>query len=424
MSRSNQSFIFLALLSVLSQGCKTKRGGARSTAEEQCMAARHYTWLEGACRLIGDVEREKRRQECLYRSHEYAWINGECVKKDLIQSPRERCESANDGSHWQVDPKTSEGACIGPAGAFSNRDECLAKVAEGYSWEDGRCFSPAEQRCLVGGDIPALDGRCITVDENSCLQRNDGSRWLKTESRCKTADEISCEQRGLRYTWNIREMYCRDKTLLDFCKDRSRLPEGLSHTLSVLLSLNSVRQDNCEEAVRDLNAIRSLALTGKKIVDLTPLALMKNLVSLDLQMNHISDITALKDLKHLIRLNLAGNRIENITPLASLRALKELSLTENRIADLSALAGLNHLETLYLKNNRIRSIRILLSRENQPGKGLESLETLNLSENCGLQDVHPLMKLKKLKDLSLQNTGVQKIPAFRPGIQVFYTKCP
>lgn len=423
---SLQRFIMplIPVFIITSAGCKTKRQGQSATAEEQCIAAQDYTWMDGICRLTTDVEKEKKEQDCLEKSDEFTWINGSCVEKKSIQSPREACESRNDGSSWQSDPSTGKEVCVGPAQDLSAREECLQQSDDGYIWEDGVCLSPEAQTCQSGGDI-WTDGKCMIPAENECVRLRDGSEW-DPSGRCKGPDEISCEKRGYRFTWDLSIQDCRLKEFLDYCTQPATPGSDLDITMEALMSLPGITRDDCAQASRDLNNLTSVTLRNKQLRELSPLSNLKQLEELDLQFNAISDLTPLKGLR-LVSLNLSGNAITNVSPLGELSTLTELSLTENQVVDPGPLSGLKKLQTLYLKNNRIVDISLLVTEESHLAGGLAKLQTLDLSGHCGLKDIRALLKLKSLKQLSILNTGIESkaLPTFPAGnVMIYHSQCP
>ncbi len=91
------------------------------------------------------------------------------------------------------------------------------------------------------------------------------------------------------------------------------------------------------------------------VSDLTPLAQLTQLRTLDLFSNNISDLTPLAQLIQLTDLNLARNKISDITPLAQLTQLRTLDLSSksNKISDITPLAQLTQLTTLNLGSSDI-----------------------------------------------------------------------
>lgn len=69
-----------------------------------------------------------------------------------------------------------------------------------------------------------------------------------------------------------------------------------------------------------LNALRSLDLSNNEIVDVSPLAGLASLESLDLSGNEIMDVSPLTHLTALENLSLGGNPIPHWPPLAAITA--------------------------------------------------------------------------------------------------------
>jgi Leucine-rich repeat (LRR) protein len=92
-------------------------------------------------------------------------------------------------------------------------------------------------------------------------------------------------------------------------------------------------------AVADLKNLISLTVfNGEQALDLTPLAGLTSLQALTLRNNKITDISPLKGLTSLGYLDLEGNQITDVTPLAGLTAMERLFLSGNPITDYSSLA--------------------------------------------------------------------------------------
>lgn len=91
--------------------------------------------------------------------------------------------------------------------------------------------------------------------------------------------------------------------------------------------------------IAKLDRLTSLTLyNGDQPLDLSPLSGLVNLVSLTLRNNRISDLTPLSGLTNLGYLDLEGNQITDVSPLAGLTGLERLYLTDNPISDFSPLA--------------------------------------------------------------------------------------
>ena len=92
-------------------------------------------------------------------------------------------------------------------------------------------------------------------------------------------------------------------------------------------------------AVANLKSLISLTVfNGEQALDLTPLAGLTSLEALTLRNNEITDISALKGLTNLRYLDLEGNQITDVTPLAGLTNMNRLFLSNNPVTDFTPLA--------------------------------------------------------------------------------------
>ena len=101
-----------------------------------------------------------------------------------------------------------------------------------------------------------------------------------------------------------------------------------------------------------------LGVRGLTNADIEPIKYCKNLESLYLGDNQISDINALKNLTNLTSLNLMENQINDISALSGLTNLTDLYLYSNQISDINALKSLANLTFLDLHDNPITERQI------------------------------------------------------------------
>ena len=150
--------------------------------------------------------------------------------------------------------------------------------------------------------------------------------------------------------------------------------------------------------------LTNLNLSGNRpLSDISPLASLTALTTLNLSVNQISDISALKYLTSLTTLGLLNNQVSNLSPLSDLTSLTTLNLATNGISDISALKNLTGLTHLDLGNNRLSDISVL--------RNLTSLTTLKLDFNYSIGDLSPLEDLTSLTTLRLQGST---IPDYAP----------
>ena len=106
-----------------------------------------------------------------------------------------------------------------------------------------------------------------------------------------------------------------------------------------------------------LKKLRRLHLSNNQIEDVSPLAGLTELWQLFLERNPIRDLTPLSGL-NLTDLNISNNpiKVSDISPLAALKELRTLDLLNSGISDIRPLSGLTELRTLLLKGNPIRDL--------------------------------------------------------------------
>jgi len=138
-----------------------------------------------------------------------------------------------------------------------------------------------------------------------------------------------------------------------------------------------------------------------------------NLMYFQLVYHEVEDISILADMKKLVSVDLSFNRISDISPLAEVKNLMTLHITDNQISDISPLSDLRHLRTLSLQNNKVEDLEAL--------KDLEQLESLNVINNS-IKDISPLRNKKNLKDLYISQNYIKDISplADLTGLRVIY----
>ena len=120
--------------------------------------------------------------------------------------------------------------------------------------------------------------------------------------------------------------------------------------------------------------------------DISPLAGLTNLTSLQMGGVVVSDLSAVSGMQNLISLTVFnGEQPLDLAPLANLANLQALTLRNNKITDVSPLAGLNNLGYLDLEGNQITDV--------SPLAGLTGLERLYLIDNP-ITDFSPLAEVR------------------------------
>ena len=136
---------------------------------------------------------------------------------------------------------------------------------------------------------------------------------------------------------------------------------------------------------------------GTRVQSIQALTTCKNLETLELNFNNISDISSLAGLTMLTNVELGGNPIRDVNPLAGLVNIQVLMLFNCQADDYAALANLVNLKELYLDLSTISDLSSL--------SGLNKLETLTLSETA-ITRVEPLQNLTSLRVLMLSGNSI------------------
>jgi Putative cell wall-binding domain len=84
---------------------------------------------------------------------------------------------------------------------------------------------------------------------------------------------------------------------------------------------------------------------------------LRNITSLDLSNQGITDISGIQNCTNLKRLDLSYNSIEKLSPIISLTQLEELNLSHNQIEDISYISNLSSLKNLNLSDNLIDDLK-------------------------------------------------------------------
>ncbi|MGU5572894.1 leucine-rich repeat domain-containing protein [Aeromonas hydrophila] len=143
----------------------------------------------------------------------------------------------------------------------------------------------------------------------------------------------------------------------------------------------------------DMLMLDQLNAVGKHIESLVGMQFAKNLVSLDVTDNDISDISVISTL-----------------PLTSLK------IGANHLSDIHQVGAISTLSTLDLSNNGIDSLDAIT--------GLQNLSNLTVSHNP-IDDLSPLGKMGKLKQLDVASTKISTLefmPATLVGLNISNNK--
>ncbi|MCD4736486.1 MAG: leucine-rich repeat domain-containing protein [Bacteroidales bacterium] len=150
--------------------------------------------------------------------------------------------------------------------------------------------------------------------------------------------------------------------------------------------------------VRNLNSLETVNFSGIPVRDLSPLQYSANLRSLVFRQTLVTDITPVQFLTNLEKLDCSRNQLNDLSVLAVLPNLKHLDCDSIEIYSLKTLTGIGHLEHLSIAHTFISDLIQIIN--------LNGLKYLNC-DFTHITSVEPLKNLKELEILSINNTRVR-----------------
>ncbi|MDP4182703.1 MAG: DUF5050 domain-containing protein [Bacillota bacterium] len=176
---------------------------------------------------------------------------------------------------------------------------------------------------------------------------------------------------------------------------------GSSITTTDVKNIKSLNLENQKisniEGLQYFKALTELKLNQNDIKDITYLGSLTNLSSLEIKKNEVKDISPLKNLTKLTTALLAENQIRDLSPLRELTGITALDLCANQIFDISSLSKLSKLQYLYLLSNPLTDISVI--------KGFKNIKKLYIMDfdnpekiNQQLFDKYEKLD-KKVKDI-------------------------
>lgn len=234
----------------------------------------------------------------------------------------------------------------------------------------------------------------------------------------------------------------------DNLDDISKTPDGLSYVYTTL-NLNKQKLEHLGNALLMFKHLRYISMTNNKLTDISCIAKLPRLVTLDASKNHIKNIDFFGDendsLQYLTTLNLSNNLIESLPHMNPPRlthlhlnsnkisdcskfgpnpSLVFLELRHNEIVDTEGLCKMDNLETLYLSDNKINTLSGLYSLNNLKRLHLRkndfailtgapifsNLEYLNLRETKieDVKEIHRLEMYCRVADINLLGTPLEE----------------
>jgi len=216
------------------------------------------------------------------------------------------------------------------------------------------------------------------------------------------------QSRGVRITTDKElstpsEINFLDNNFEQVIREHLNIPTGgiLNTDLELLTNIYA-RNRNLSNiyGIEFCKNLDTLDVGDNHITDIVPLFYLRGITSLMLNNNNISDIQPIRYLYYLTKLNVSNNRIENVSYLKYFTGLRYLAINNVPAESFESIENLDSLKTLELMDLDQLDIRHI--------KGIHNLQALYLS-NTRLINVEKIFRLSKLKILIMENCNLSDI---------------
>lgn len=182
-----------------------------------------------------------------------------------------------------------------------------------------------------------------------------GGLWLRDHEARRTVDEFLVIQRREEPQPEVDSAAIVEKAI----RERLNKPTGeiTREERASITELDLINSDMRDlTALAGMSGLQTLNLGSTQVSDLAPLAGLSGLQELHLAATHVSDLAPLTMISGLRKLHLAGTQVSDLTPLAGLTRLYILDLGLTNVRDLSPLAGLSGLVSLAIDGSKVTDV--------------------------------------------------------------------
>ncbi|MBQ5319375.1 MAG: protein kinase [Oscillospiraceae bacterium] len=162
--------------------------------------------------------------------------------------------------------------------------------------------------------------------------------------------------------------------------------------------------------LEELDQLEKLYFSNNNVSDISFVEDMDNLTHISGENSGVSDISPLKGKTKLTQVFFGNAYVTDITPLSDSRGLKKVGFNEAQIGDLEAFRGMTELEMVCLSGCNISDISPLADSHN--------LQYVYLGRN-NVSDLSPLKNCIGITDLFLDNNPIKDSLATFEGITVY-----
>jgi Leucine-rich repeat (LRR) protein len=136
------------------------------------------------------------------------------------------------------------------------------------------------------------------------------------------------------------------------------------------LDIQNTRVTNISP-ISKLRKLETLIINRTKISDLSYISNLNSLNSIEASDTPLKDVSDIGKLTNLVEIDFEGTRIEDITPLKNLKKLQKLDLDGAPVSNIEPIGNLKDLRLLYLNRTKISDLKYI--------KNLKNIQSLMLN---------------------------------------------
>ena len=239
--------------------------------------------------------------------------------------------------------------------------------------------------------------------ENGKIKLNDGQRTAIVRIKGGNADASQ-----YTYTNEAAELKVNDRVLAYRLKN---IPE---------LGISEITEKDGKYILyidrKIMESVQSLDLSAtendrEKITDVSGLSNFKNLKSLNLNNNSVTDLYNVSRITKLETLSIRYNGLRNLEGLKSCDKLIQLDASNNYLTDVKDISKLKNLKTLLLSDNNlgnnVKSLSTTLAISNNNVSDISSLKSLNLKElYASYNNIGSISGFEGVEKLEMKNNTI------------------
>ena len=166
-----------------------------------------------------------------------------------------------------------------------------------------------------------------------------------------------------------------------------------------------------------LKNLKTLCISAQKITDISPLFELENLVELDVECNPITSLEGIEKLTNLKKLNICGTDIKDLTPLNKLENLETLSFEQSKVAIAPSEEFLSKVSSLCVNSCKLSNVGkhtdYMFDMRNVNGRNVRDLSFLNdvesfdllTASDLNLDVVNKYFGDRKIRECNISNIG-------------------